>query len=318
MSKTIYYVIPCFNEEEVINETAKRLLRIVYDLIKSGKIDENSKIVFVDDGSSDLTWKIITDLSEKDRHICGIRLSGNRGHQNALLAGLLTAKDYADAVISMDADLQDDIFASEKMIDCYLNGSEIVYGIRKSRDTDTVFKRITAQLFYRVMKFLGTNVKYNHADYRLMSKKALEALSEYREVNLFLRGIIPQLGFKTDVVEYERGKRFAGRSKYPLRKMLSFAVEGITSFSIRPIKIAGFFGTASILVSIFMLLYCVIEKLAGRTVPGWSSLGASIWAVGGIQLFMTGIIGEYIGKIYFETKQRPRYIIDETVNLPGD
>ena len=274
--------------------------------------------MFVDDGSSDSTWEKITHLCERNKNIRAIKLSGNRGHQNALLAGLMCAKKYADAAISMDADLQDDINASVKMIEEYYDGNEIVYGVRKSRKTDTAFKRGTAQFFYRFMKFLGTDIIYNHADYRLMGKKALNALSEYGEVNLFLRGIVPQLGFAHTTVEYERGERFAGKSKYPLKKMISFAVEGITSFSIRPIKIAGFFAAVSILISIIMLIFCIAEKLAGRTVPGWSSLGVSIWAVGGIQLFMTGIIGEYIGKIYFETKKRPRYIVDKEINIQAE
>jgi len=315
MMAVIWYVIPCYNEQEVIEETAERLVSLVSGMAASGKISEKSRILFVDDGSADMTWHKICKLSKKYPLICGLKLSANRGHQNALLAGLMTAKKYADAVISMDADLQDDINASGRMIECFYEGNEIVYGVRRSRKKDTAFKRITAQLFYRTLKLLGAEVVYNHADYRLMGKKALEALSEYGEVNLFLRGIVPQLGFQCCTVEYDRGERFAGESKYPFRKMMSFAVEGITSFSIRPIKIAGFFGFASILVSIVMLIYCVAEKIAGRTVPGWSSLGASIWAVGGIQLFIMGIIGEYIGKIYFETKQRPRYIIEAEINL---
>ena len=315
MKAIIWYVIPCYNEQEVIEETATRLVSFVQSMIASEKISEKSRILLVDDGSADLTWHKICTLSKNNPIISALKLSANRGHQNALLAGLMTARKYADAAISMDADLQDDICASKKMIECFYEGNEIVYGVRKSRKTDTFFKRITAQLFYKAMKLLGTNVIYNHADYRLMGKKALNALSEYKEVNLFLRGIVPQLGFKCCSVEYDRGERFAGKSKYPFRKMLSFASEGITSFSIRPIKIAGFFGSVSILVSIIMLIYCIYEKFAGRTVPGWSSLGASIWAVGGIQLFIIGIIGEYIGKIYFETKQRPRYTIDEEINL---
>lgn len=318
MSSVIWYVIPCYNEEEVIDETAARVMALIDGLIKDEKIAENSGILFVDDGSSDSTWEKITSLCRGDNRIRAIKLSANRGHQNALLAGLMYAKKYANAAISMDADLQDDINASVRMIDEYHEGNEIVYGVRKSRKTDTVFKRGTAQFFYRFMKFLGTDIIYNHADYRLMGKKALNALAEYGEVNLFLRGIVPQLGFRHTTVEYERGERFAGKSKYPLKKMISFAVEGITSFSIRPIKIAGLFAAVSILISIIMLIFCIAEKIAGRTVPGWSSLGVSIWAVGGIQLFMTGVIGEYIGKIYFETKKRPRYIVDEEINIHAE
>lgn len=318
MSSVIWYVIPCYNEEEVIDETAARVMALIDGLIKDEKIAENSGILFVDDGSADSTWEKITSICRGNNRIRAIKLSANRGHQNALLAGLMYAKKYANAAISMDADLQDDINASVRMIDEYHEGNEIVYGVRKSRKTDTVFKRGTAQFFYRFMKFLGTDIIYNHADYRLMGKKALNALAEYGEVNLFLRGIVPQLGFRHTTVEYERGERFAGKSKYPLKKMISFAVEGITSFSIRPIKIAGLFAAVSILISIIMLIFCIAEKIVGRTVPGWSSLGVSIWAVGGIQLFMTGVIGEYIGKIYFETKKRPRYIVDEEINIHAE
>lgn len=318
MGSVIWYVIPCCNEEEVIEETAARVSALLDGLIKDGRIGKKSGILFVDDGSGDSTWEKISALSEKYKCISGIKLSANRGHQNALLAGLMTVRDFADAAISMDADLQDDINASVKMIDEYFSGNEIVYGVRNSRKTDTLFKRDTAQFFYKLMRFLGADIIYNHADYRLMSKKALSALSEYKEVNLFLRGIVPQLGFKHTTVGYERGERFAGKSKYPLKKMISFAVEGITSFSIRPIKIAGFLAAVSIFISMVMLVFCIAEKIAGKTVPGWSSLGVSIWAVGGIQLLMTGIIGEYIGKIYFETKKRPPYIIDKAVNLPAE
>ena len=315
MSKVIWYVIPCYNEEEVILETVKRLKSLLDGLIEEEKISQMSKILFVDDGSTDSTWEKLSAYSQIDKRICAVKLSCNRGHQNALFAGLMIAKEYADAVISMDADLQDDIYASVEMIEKFTAGNEIVYGIRKSRDTDSWFKRVTAHVFYKFMKFLGTQVIYNHADYRLMGKKSINALAEHKEVNLFLRGIVQSLGFKSDTVLYERKERYAGKSKYPFKKMLSFAVEGISSFSIKPIKIATLFATFSIIVSIIMLIYCVVEKIAGRTVPGWSSLGASIWAVGAIELFMIGIIGEYIGKLYFEVKQRPRYIIEETVNL---
>ena len=269
MKPIIWYVIPCYNEQEVIDETSARLIKLVDGLSHDGLISDKSRILFIDDGSTDLTWLKINNICKNHSIISGIRLSANRGHQSALLAGLMTAKEYADAAISMDADIQDDINASINMITSYQNGNEIVYGVRKSRKSDTAFKRISAQLFYRVMRAMGVNVIYNHADYRLMGKKALNALSDYGEVNLFLRGIVPQLGFKCDTIEYDRGKRYAGKSKYPLRKMLSFAVEGITSFSIRPIKIAGFFSSISILVSIIMLIYCIYEKFAGRTVPGW-------------------------------------------------
>jgi len=315
MSKNIWFVIPCYNEEEVIIETTKRLWKLMNRLVEKEKILETSKILYVDDGSSDKTWEIICELSEKCNYVSGLKLANNRGHQNALLAGLMYSKEYADAVISMDADLQDDINACEEMIEKFHEGFDVVFGVRKSRKKDTFFKRKTAECFYSFMKMLGADVVMNHADYRLMSKEALSALSQYSEVNLFLRGIVKDIGFKNCCVYYERGERFAGESKYPLKKMISFAIEGITSFSVRPIKIAGFLGTVSILISILMLIYCIFEKIAGRTVPGWSSLGVSIWAVGGIQLFIMGIIGEYVGKIYLESKHRPRYIIEKTVNL---
>lgn len=315
MSKNIWFVIPCYNEEEVIIETTKRLWELMNRLVEEDKILDTSRILYVDDGSSDKTWEIICELSEKCNYVSGLKLANNRGHQNALLAGLMYSKEYADAVISMDADLQDDINACEEMIEKFYEGFDVVFGVRKSRKKDTFFKRKTAECFYSFMKMLGADVVMNHADYRLMSKEALSALSQYSEVNLFLRGIVKDIGFKNCCVYYERGERFAGKSKYPLKKMISFAVEGITSFSVRPIKIAGFLGTVSILISILMLIYCIFEKIAGRTVPGWSSLGVSIWAVGGIQLFIMGIIGEYVGKIYLESKQRPRYIIEKTVNL---
>ena len=313
--KKIWYVIPCFNESEVISETARRLLELLNNLIFNLKISNDSRILFVDDGSIDDTWEKIKDIIEKDNHFCAIKLSSNRGHQNALMAGLTEAGKYADAVISMDADLQDDINASRDMIEHYLKGAEIVFGVRSSRKTDTFFKRHSAQNFYKLMTRLGTKTVYNHADYRLMSKKALQALSKYKEVNLFLRGIVPDLGFKSVVVTYKRGKRFAGKSKYPFKKMLSFAVEGITSFSIKPLKAAVLFGGGSFIISAIMLIYCIYQKIIGNTVPGWSSLGVSIWAVGGLQLLLIGIIGEYVGKIYIETKRRPRYIIDETINI---
>lgn len=313
MDKVIWFVIPCYNEEEVIDETTKRIGFFLEKLISGKIISQKSKILYVDDGSKDLTWKKITDTVKENKRFSGIRLSHNRGHQNALFAGLMYAMEYADAVISMDADLQDDINASKEMILKYLDGSEIVYGVRSERKTDTIFKRTTAKLFYKIMKLLGVEVIYNHADYRLMGKNALKALSEYREANLFLRGIIPELGFKSCIVYYERGKRYAGKSKYPLKKMLSFAIEGVTSFSIKPIKFAVLLGGVSFVISIGMLIYCIYQKIMDRTVPGWSSLGASIWAVGGMQLLMIGVIGEYIGKMYLETKKRPRYIIEEII-----
>ena len=312
--KCIWLVIPCYNEEAVLGETSSRLRKIMLSMMANGKISEKSKIAFVNDGSKDKTWEIISSLCDSDPIFAGINLSRNRGHQNALLAGLMTAKEYADAAISLDADLQDDINVIEQMVDNFLAGDDIVYGVRCSRKKDTFFKRFTAESFYKFMKLMGVEIVYNHADYRLMSARALEGLSEFGEVNLFLRGIVPQIGYKSSNVEYERGERFAGESKYPLKKMLSFAFEGITSFSVKPLKMATTLGIAALFVSFAMLLYCLISKLSGHAVAGWASIGASVWAIGGLQLFMLGVIGEYIGKIYLETKNRPKYII-ESVKL---
>lgn len=309
MNNNIWLVVPCYNEQEVLPETSSQLKAIMQNLINVGKISPQSKIAFVNDGSKDETWNIISDLCSKDNIFVGVDLSKNRGHQNALLAGLMTAKEHADAVISLDADLQDDVNAIEKMIDNYLSGDDIVYGARSSRKSDTFFKRFTAEGFYKFMSLMGVDIVFNHADYRLMSRRALEALSEFDEVNIFLRGIVPQIGFKTSTVEYERRERFAGESKYPLKKMLSFAFEGITSFSIRPLKIAIALGIFSLVVCLAMVIYCIVSKLSGHAVSGWASIGASVWALGGLQLFMLGVVGEYIGKIYIETKHRPKYII---------
>ncbi|MBQ2774296.1 MAG: glycosyltransferase family 2 protein [Clostridia bacterium] len=312
--KSIWLVIPCYNEQEVLSETSSQLKNIMLSMMERGKISKKSKIAFVNDGSKDSTWDIISELCDADSIFAGINLSRNRGHQNALLAGLMTAKEHADAVISLDADLQDDVDVIEKMVDNFLSGDDVVYGVRSSRKTDTFFKRFTAESFYKFMKIMGVDIVYNHADYRLMSKRALEGLSEFSEVNLFLRGIVPQIGYKSSTVEYERKERFAGESKYPLKKMLSFAFEGITSFSVRPLKVATALGIVALLVSVAMLIYCLISKITGHAVAGWASIGASVWAIGGMQLFMLGVIGEYIGKIYLETKGRPKYII-ESVKL---
>lgn len=311
----IYLVIPCYNEEEVILETSKRLKQILKRLMKDGKISSQSKILFVNDGSEDETWHIIETLCWESDLFAGINLTRNCGHQNALLAGLMTAKTYADAVISMDADLQDDVEAIEAFVDRFLDGYDIVYGVRSSRHTDTFFKRKSAECFYKLMKFLGAEIVSNHADYRLMSKRALERLAQFDEVNLFLRGIVPQIGYSSTVVTYERQERFAGKSKYPLKKMISFAFEGITSFSIKPIRFICTMGGISFLVSIGMLIYCIVQHFMGNTVSGWASLGASIWAIGGLQLLAIGVIGEYIGKIYLETKHRPKYMIEEIRGL---
>jgi len=311
---TLYLVIPCYNEEEVLMETSKRLLAKASDLINKGVISEKSKIVFVDDGSKDKTWHIIESLHKENELISGIKLSRNRGHQNALLAGLMTAKEHADMVISLDADLQDDIDAIDKFIEEYYKGNDVVYGVRSSRETDTFFKRNTAMGFYKFMTALGVDIVNNHADYRLMSKRALEGLASYREINLFLRGIVPLIGYKSSVVTYERAERFAGESKYPLKKMLAFAFDGITSFSIKPIRLITSIGFTIFLLSLVTLAYSLIAKFTGNTVSGWTSIVSSIWLLGGVQLLALGIIGEYIGKIYTEVKDRPRYIIDKFIN----
>ncbi|MBQ9313302.1 MAG: glycosyltransferase family 2 protein [Bacteroidales bacterium] len=314
MTDTILYiVVPCYNEKEVLRETAKRLKEKIYTLSDKNLISKESKILFVNDGSKDNTWEIITSLHEEDKVFSGVCLSKNRGHQNALLAGLMTAKNYADVVISMDADLQDDINAVDDMIEKYSEGFDIVYGVRSSRKTDTFFKRNTALLFYKMMNLLGAETVYNHADYRLMTKRALEGLAEFEEVNLFLRGLVPMIGYKTTTVEYERAERFAGESKYPFKKMLAFAIDGITSLSIKPITLITRLGLFISCISLFALIYTLIKYFLNQTVLGWSSLMASVWLLGGLQLFAIGIIGEYIGKIYKETKRRPRYIISETL-----
>ena len=310
---TLYLVVPCYNEEAVLPETAKRLLDILADLQGQERITPESRILFVNDGSKDNTWALISTLHGNDERYAGLSLSRNRGHQNALLAGLMLAKDHADAAISLDADLQDDVTALYRFVEKYEEGCDVVYGVRSSRETDTGFKRNTARGFYRLMELLGVEIVYDHADYRLLSRRALEALSEYGERNLFLRGIAPQLGFKTCTVEYERQARFAGESKYPLKKMIAFAFEGITSFSVKPLRFALILGGAAFVVSIAILIYGLIRWALGLTVTGWTSLLFSIWALGGLQLLMLGIVGEYVGKTYLETKRRPRYIIAETL-----
>lgn len=309
----LYIVVPCYNEKEVLNETATRLKAKMLSLINEGKIGEHSRILFVDDGSKDSTWQTIQRLYNEDKIFCGICLSKNRGHQNALLAGLMTAKNLADAVISMDADLQDDIDAIDKMLDKYFEGFEVVYGVRSSRKKDSFFKRNLAFAFYKFMNIMGAEIVYNHADYRLMSKRVLEGLAEFKEVNLFLRGLVPMVGFKSTSIEYIRAERFAGKSKYHFGKMLAFAVDGITSLSIRPIILITRLGFTIFFISLVALIYTIIKNFLGGTILGWSSLMASIWLLGGLQLFAIGIIGEYIGKIYKETKHRPRYIISQTL-----
>lgn len=311
--KTIYLVLPCYNEEAVLHETSARLKVKMNQLISENKISKESRVTFVDDGSKDNTWSIIEELKESDELFAGVKLSRNRGHQNALLAGLMTVKDYCDAAISLDADLQDDINVIDKFIDRFIDGCDVVYGVRSDRKTDTVFKRTTAQGFYKVMKLLGVDIVYNHADYRLMSKRALDALEEFEEVNLFLRGIVPLIGYKSDVVLYERNERFAGESKYPLKKMLSFAFEGITSFSVKPIKLILDIGIIMFTTSLLFLIYFIALWCLGKTVEGWATIVVSIWMLGGVQLLCLGVIGEYIGKIYIETKKRPKFIIDKFI-----
>ncbi|MEN8078674.1 glycosyltransferase family 2 protein [Clostridioides difficile] len=312
--KIIYLVVPCYNEEEVLSETASRLKEKMQGLIENKIISDKSKITFVDDGSRDKTWSIIEELNNTDKIFSGVKLSRNRGHQNALLAGLMTIKDHCDAAISLDADLQDDINVIDKFIEKFNDGCDVVYGVRSERKTDTIFKRTTAQGFYKVMKALGVDIVYNHADYRLMSKRALDSLEGFKEVNLFLRGIVPLIGYKSDVVLYERNERFAGESKYPLKKMLSFAFEGITSFSVKPIRLILVVGILMFLSSLLAILYFLIVWMAGKTVQGWTTVVASIWMLGGIQLLCLGVIGEYIGKIYIESKERPKFIIDRFLN----
>lgn len=308
--KRLFCVVPCYNEEEVLPETSSRLKRKVNELIQQGLVSQDSRIVFVNDGSKDATWSIISRLHEEDEIFQGINLSRNRGHQNALLAGLMTVKSICDMAISLDADLQDDIDAIDEMVKKYHEGIDVVYGVRSSRQTDTFFKKATAEGFYKMMNAMGANTVYNHADYRLMSKRALEGLAQFGEVNLFLRGIVPMIGYPTDVVYYERAERFAGESKYPLKKMLAFATEGITSLSTQPIKMITGLGFFIFFVSIVVLIYCLVRYFNGQTIPGWTTTVLSVWAIGGLIMISLGIIGEYIGKIYLETKSRPRYIIE--------
>jgi Glycosyltransferases involved in cell wall biogenesis len=311
---TLYIVVPCYNEEEVLPETSKRLREKLRALVAGGKISSLSKIMLVNDGSKDRTWELISHLNAADSVFSGVCLSRNRGHQNALLAGLMTARRYADMVISMDADLQDDMDAVDKMVEKYYEGCDIVYGVRSSREKDSFFKRFTAEGFYKITNSLGGEVVFNHADYRLMSRRALDALSEYSEVNLFLRGIVPMLGYKTDIVEYERGERFAGESKYPLKKMLSFAGDGITSLSSKPIKFISFAGILSITTAFVLLVIFITGSFFGQTLWGWRILLFTIVLFGGLILLSIGIVGEYVGKSYIETKHRPRYFISEIIH----
>lgn len=308
-----YIVLPCYNEEAVLYETCRQLLEVYEDMKKQGLISSSSRIVFVDDGSRDRTWDIIKELEEQHAEVCGIKLAHNVGHQNALFGGLMTVRAECDCAISIDADLQDDIHVIPDMIKKYSEGCEIVYGVRKKRDTDTFFKRTTALGFYKLMKVMGVNMVYNHADYRLMGKRALEGLSQFEERNLFLRGMVPLIGYKSDCVYYDRNERFAGESKYPLKKMLAFAFDGITSFSINPIRMISTIGTLSCIFAVIMAIYAIVEKIIGNTDVGWASLMCSIWFIGGLQLLGVGLIGEYIGKMYKEVKRRPRYIVEKFI-----
>jgi polyisoprenyl-phosphate glycosyltransferase len=311
MPDILYYVIPCYNEEEVLPETSRRLKEKMENLIRTGRISRKSRVCFVNDGSRDGTWELIEKLHAEDSLFSGINLSRNRGHQNALLAGLMTVREHADMVISMDADLQDDIEACDAMLDKYYEGYDVVYGVRSARKTDTWFKRTTAEGFYKLMDRFGAKVVYNHADYRLMSRRALDGLSQYQEVNLFLRGMVPLVGYPSEVVYYERAERFAGESKYPLKKMISFALDGITSLSIEPIRMITGMGVVIFLFSLLILIYSIVRHAMGATVAGWTFLNVSVWAIGGLILLSLGIIGEYIGKIYMEAKHRPRYLVQE-------
>ncbi len=307
----LYLVIPCYNEEKVLPETSRQLKEKLNHLILNEKISPESRIVFVDDGSKDKTWEMISHLHLQNKIFQGIKLTRNKGHQNALLAGLMTVMDHCDITISLDADLQDDINAIDEMVDKYHEGCDVVYGVRSARKKDTVFKKITAEGFYKLINSMGAEIVYNHADYRLMSRKALEGLQRFEEVNLFLRGVVPMIGYKSDKVYYERKERFAGESKYPLKKMLAFAWEGITSLSTKPIKFISLLGGLIFIISIIMLVYSLVRHFMGETETGWTSMILSIWSLGGLQLLAIGIIGEYIGKVYLETKKRPKFIVEK-------
>ncbi len=314
MKPVLYIVIPCYNEQEVLPRTAPVFLGKLNELAAQDKISSESRVLFVNDGSSDNTWNIIKELSASDEHYVGISLSRNRGHQNALLAGLMEAKNKCDISISIDCDGQDDINAMDKMVDLYLEGCDVVYGVREDRESDTVFKRTSAQAFYKLLSIMGVDSVYNHADYRLLSNKVLSELENFSEVNIYLRGMIPLVGFKSSTVEYTRTERLAGKSKYPLKKMISLALNGITSLSVKPIRIITVFGFLVALISLVGIIWSVIVALTGASVAGWASTISIICFLGGIQLLSLGVIGEYVGKIYLETKKRPRYIISDRTN----
>ena len=314
----LYMIIPCYNEEAVLPITSGMFLTELNALAAAGKISEDSRILFVNDGSKDRTWEIITELSRQNGHFIGISQSRNRGHQNAVLAGLMEAKDRCDITISIDCDGQDDITAMEAMVDAYCDGCEVVYGVRSSRETDTFFKRASAQGFYKLLNWMGVEVVYNHADYRLLSNRVIRELAQFQEVNLFLRGMIPLVGFKSTSVYYERHERLAGESHYPLRKMLALALDGITSLSVKPIRMIAVSGLLVALISLIGVIWAVAGALLGNTVPGWASIICVVCFIGGIQMLCLGVIGEYIGKIYLETKRRPRYIISERTPGPSE
>lgn len=311
MVPKLYIIVPCYNEEEVLPITSIIFLNKLQELILKDKISDSSRILFVDDGSKDSTWNIISELIEQNKHYMGIAQSRNRGHQNAVLAGLMEARKYCDITISIDCDGQDDINAMNNMVDEYLNGAEVVYGVRSKRDTDTFFKRASAEGFYKLLSNMGVEVVYNHADYRLISSKVLSKFEDFKEVNIFLRGMIPLVGFKSTCVYYERHERIAGESHYPLKKMLALAIDGITSLSIKPIRLIAGFGLIVSMISFIGIIWAFVAYLTGNVVPGWASTTSMICFMGGIQLLSLGIIGEYIGKIYLEVKARPRYIISE-------
>ena len=311
MGDVLYIVVPCYNEEAVLPETQKELGNKLETMITAGAVSEKSRIIFVDDGSKDKTWELIEKYHSENPRIGGVKLAHNRGHQFAVLAGLMTVKDLCDMAITMDADLQDDIDVVDKFVEKYKEGCEVVYGVRNSRATDTFFKKTTAEGFYKIMQAMGVDIVFNHADYRLMSKTVLDALSEYKEVNLFLRGIVPLIGCKSDTVEYASKERFAGESKYPLKKMLAFAIDGITSFSIKPIRLITTLGVGALCASALMIIWFIIGAVRGNTVSGWATIVISIWLFGGLILLGLGVVGEYIGKIYMEAKGRPRFRVEK-------
>lgn len=306
-------VVPCYNEEEVLPETTKCLVVLLKQLIQEGAVAPDSFVLYVNDGSKDQTWPLISQYSKENQYVCGVKLAGNVGHQNALMAGLTVAVKHADIIVTIDADMQDDIDAIKNMLEKYQEGCDIVYGVRNRRDTDTFFKRTTALGFYKLMHFLGVKSVYNHADYRLMSKRAVAYLLDFPERNLFLRGLVPLIGYKTGCVYYDRKERFAGESKYPLRKMVNFALDGITSFSTTPIRFLLYVGIFFILIAVFILLWALYEKINGNTVTGWTSMIMSIWFIGGVLLIAIGVVGEYVGKTYIEVKRRPRFNIEKVL-----